>query len=301
MAAIGGPMGLGGGLNPTSSFGSGGSTFDLRGFGSSWGSSGVGQSAGKALSGKGALGGAKGLMSLGSMVPGIGTAFAIGSMALDVAGMFMDDGSGEKAYQEAYQKEMDRFQMEARNRQREEMFQAQLAMVEGQLENNSIAAWDAWSSEQTRLNEVYDKAAFTSQALLKQLLETRGVAAAGERYGKSARRVADVSTLGAFGRSRAQLTRQLQSERSATVQSMKMTYRSLNMANERALAKLAPVEMEFAPEPAYTDYTTSGLKQALQIGQSAMTAVKKGYELTPAGDKFFGKTKPIKQVKIKKD
>lgn len=256
---------------------------------------------GKALSGKGALGGAKGAMSLGSLVPGIGTAFAIGSMALDVAGMFMDDGSGEKAYQEAYQKEMDRFQMEARNRQREEMFQAQLAMVEGQLENNSIAAWDAWSSEQTRLNEVYGKAAFTSQALLKQLLETRGVAAAGERYGKSARRVADVSTLGAFGRSRAQLTRQLQSERSATVQSMKMTYRSLNMANERALAKLAPVEMEFAPEPAYTDYTTSGLKQALQIGQSAMTAVKKGYELTPAGDKFFGKTKPIKQVKIKKD
>jgi hypothetical protein len=255
---------------------------------------------GKALSGKGALGGAKGVMSLGSLVPGIGTAFAIGSMALDVAGMFMDDGSGEKAYQEAYQKEMDRFQMEARNRQREEMFQAQLAMVEGQLENNSIAAWDAWSSEQTRLNEVYDKAAFTSQALLKQLLETRGVAAAGERYGKSARRVADVSTLGAFGRSRAQLTRQLQSERSATVQSMKMTYRSLNMANERALAKLAPVEMEFAPEPAYTDYTTSGLKQALQIGQSGLTAMKKGYELTPAGDKFFGKTKPMKQVKLAK-
>ena len=113
--------------------------------------------------------------------------------------------------------------------------------------------------------------------------------------------MADVSTLGAYGRSRAQLTKQLQSERQATLRSMKMTYRSLNMANERALAKLAPIDMEFAPQPAYTDYTTSGLKQALQIGQSALTAVKKGYELTPAGDKFFGKTKPIKQVKIKKD
>jgi hypothetical protein len=289
-------MGLGGGLNPTSSFGSGGSTFDLRGFGSSWGGSSTGQTnrSGQSLSAASQLAG------FGSMIPGIGTAFAVASFGLDVAGMFLGDTSGEKAYQEAYQKEMDRLQMEARNRQREEMFQAQLAMVEGQLENNSIAAWDAWSSEQTRLNEVYDKAAFTSQALLKQLLETRGVAAAGERYGKSARRVANVSTLGAFGRSRAQLTRQLQSERSATVQSMKMTYRSLNMANERALAKLAPVEMEFAPEPAYTDYTTSGLKQALQIGQSAMTAVKKGYELTPAGDKFFGKTKPMKQVKLAK-
>ena len=173
-------------------------------------------------------------------------------------------------------------------------------MVEGQLENNSVAAWDAWSSEQTRLNEVYGKAAFTAQGLLKSLLETRGTFGAGERYGKSAQRVADVSTLGAYGRSRAQLTKQLQSERQATLRSMKMTYRSLNMANERALAKLAPVDMELAPEPAYTDYTTSGLKQALQIGQSAMTAVKKGYELTPAGDKFFGRTKPMKQVKLAK-
>ena len=55
---------------------------------------------GKALSGKGALGGAKGVMSLGSLVPGIGTAFAIGSMAFDIAGMFMDDGSGERGLPE---------------------------------------------------------------------------------------------------------------------------------------------------------------------------------------------------------
>ena len=250
--------------------------------------------------GSSALGGAKGLMSLGSMLPGIGTAFTVGTMALDVAGMFMDDGSGERAYQEAYQKQMDTMQMEFRNQQREQMFQAQLEMVENQLENNVLSAWDAWSSEQIRLNEVYDKAAFTSQALLKQLVETRGAFAAGERYGKSAGRVANVSTLGAYGRSRTQLTKQLQSERSATMRSMKMTYRSLEMANQRALAKLAAPTMEIAPQPAYTDYTTSGLKQALQIGQSALTAVKKGYDMTPAGDKFFGKTKPMKQVKLAK-
>jgi hypothetical protein len=247
-----------------------------------------------------AMGAAKGAMGLASLIPGVGTAFAVGSMALDVAGMFMDDGSGERAYQEAYQKQMDTMQMEFRNQQREQMFQAQLEMVENQLENNVLSAWDAWSSEQIRLNEVYDKAAFTSQALLKQLVETRGAFAAGERYGKSAGRVANVSTLGAYGRSRAQLTKQLQSERSATMRSMKMTYRSLEMANQRALAKLAAPTMEIAPQPAYTDYTTSGLKQALQIGQSALTAVKKGYDMTPAGDKFFGKTKPMKQVKLAK-
>jgi len=234
------------------------------------------------------------LAGLGSMIPGIGTAFTVASFGLDVAGMFLGDTSGEQAYQEAYQKEMDRFQMEARNRQREEMFQAQLAMVEGQLENNSVAAWDAWSSEQIRLNEVYGKAAFTSQGLLKALLETRGTFGASERTGKSARRVADVSTLGAYGRSRAQLTKQLQSERQATLRSMKMTYRSLNMANERALAKLSPVAMEFAPEPAYTDFSEPALVTALKIGQSAASAIKAGYEMTPGGDKFFGQTKKLK-------
>ena len=287
IGAIGGIAGLGG------SFGTGGLTF-----GAGTSATGALQAGLSKAAGSGA---AKGVAGLGSLLPGIGTAFTLGTMALDVAGMFMDDGSGEKAYQEAYQKQMDTMQMEFRNQQREQMFQAQLAMVENQLENNVLSAWDAWSSEQIRLNEVHDKAAFTSQALLKQLVETRGAAAAGERYGKSAGRVANVSTLGAYGRSRAQLTKQLQSERSATMRSMKMTYRSLEMANQRALAKLAAPTMEVAPQPAYTDYTTSGLKQALQIGQSALTAVKKGYELTPGGDKFFGKTKPLKQVKIKKD
>jgi hypothetical protein len=308
MLSIGGSLGgasYGGGKVATDAFKKG--TKGLTGGGGGFG---LGQFAGGAMTvgsimaeglADNPLGIAKQAMGLGSMIPGIGTAFAVGSMALDVAGMFMDDGSGEKAYQEAYQKQMDTMQMEFRNQQREQMFQAQLEMVENQLENNVLSAWDAWSSEQIRLNEVYDKAAFTSQALLKQLVETRGAFAAGERYGKSAGRVANVSTLGAYGRSRAQLTKQLQSERSATMRSMKMTYRSLEMANQRALAKLAAPTMEIAPEPAYTDYTTSGLKQALQIGQSALTAVKKGYELTPAGDKFFGKTKPIKQVKIKKD
>ena len=275
-------------------FGGGGGTFDLRGYGSTWGGSSTGSKPTQTSRSGKSLGAASQLAGFGSMIPGVGTAFAVASFGLDVAGMFLGDTSGDQAYQEAYQKEMERFQMEDRNRQREEMFQAQLAMVEGQLENNSVAAWDAWSSEQIRLNEVYGKAAFTSQALLKQLLEARGVAAAGERYGKSARRVADVATLGAYGRSRAQLTKQLQSERQATVRSMKMTYRSLNMANERALAKLAPVDMEFAPEPAYTDFSEPAMVTALKIGQSAANAIKAGYEMTPGGDKFFGKTKKIK-------
>jgi hypothetical protein len=293
IGAIGGVAGLGGGL------GSGASTFDLRGFGSSWGSSGIGQSAGKALSGKGALGGAKGLMSLGSMVPGIGTAFAVGSMALDVAGMFMDDGSGEKAYQEAYQLEMDRIRLQQRNEQQERMLQAKLDMVSDQIDNNWEAAGDSWMAEQRRLNEVYDKAAFTSQALLQKLIQVQGAQAAGERYGKSAARANLLSSLGSYGRSRAQISRQLTSERIQATESMRITASNLEKANKRAFAQVAVAPTpEMMLDPVYTDFTADPLGQALKIGQGAATSLKKGWEMTPIGDKFFGiEKKPTKRKK----
>ena len=280
-------------------FGSGGSTFDLRGFGSSWGGSGVGQSAGKALSGKGALGGAKGLMSLGSMLPGIGTAFAVGSMALDVAGMFMDDGSGEKAYQEAYQLEMDRIRLQQRNEQQERMLQAKLDMVSEQIDNNWEAAGDSWMAEQRRLNEVYDKAAFTSQALLQKLIQVQGAQAAGERYGKSAARANLLSSLGSYGRSRAQISRQLTSERIQATESMRITASNLEKANKRAFAQVAVAPTpEMMLDPVYTDFTADPLGQALKIGQGAATSIKKGWEMTPIGDKFFGiEKKPTKRKK----
>ena len=165
-------------------------------------------------------------------------------------------------------------------------------MVTDQLELNVEAAWGLWTSEQIRLNEVYDKAAFASQAMLKQLVQVQGRAAAGERYGKSAERMASIETLGGYGRSRAQLARQLTSETTATARRMKKTHRSLHIANERALAQVAnaPV-MEFMPETPFTDFTPSPLQTGLKIASAGIGAGMAGYDLTPAGDTFFGFTK----------
>jgi hypothetical protein len=242
--------------------------------------------------GAAAMSGAETALDAGSMIPGIGTAFAVASFGLDVAKMFMPDSAAEqRAYNEAYDREMNRFAMEERNRQREEIFQQSIAMATDQLELNFEAAWDSWSSEQIRLNEVYGKAAFASQALLKQLMQVQGRAAAGERYGKSAARVATVETLGGYGRSRAQLVKQLTSERTATARRMEKTYRSLHIANQRAIAKIAMPGAEVMPQVPYTDFTPSPLATGLKIASSAVEAGMKGFELTPEGDTFFGFTK----------
>ena len=244
-----------------------------------------------------AMSGADTALAAGSMIPGIGTAFAVASFGLDVAKMFMPDQAAEqKAYNEAYDREMNRFAMEERNRQRDEIFQQSIAMATDQLELNFEAAWDSWSSEQIRLNEVYGKAAFASQALLKQLMQVQGRAAAGERYGKSAARVATVETLGGYGRSRAQLVKQLTSERTATARRMEKTYRSLHIANQRAIAKIAMPGAEVMPDIPYTDFAPSPLATGLKIASSAVEAGMKGYELTPEGDTFFGFTKGAKST-----
>lgn len=229
---------------------------------------------------------------------GVGETLALASFGIDLIGQAAGGGkAGKQAYQEAYGMEMDRLQMEARNRQRDAMFKARLEMVDKQIDNNWEAAYDAWNSEQIRLNEVYEKAAFTSQDMLQQLVAAQGAQAAGERYGASARRAGLVSTLGAYGRSRSQLSKQLTSERLATERSMKMGARSLMAANERALASISVPDMEFAAANRYTDFSEPALATALKIGQSAVGAFKAGYEMTPGGDSYFGKTKKIPTVK----
>jgi len=235
------------------------------------------------------------------MAFGVGETLALASFGIDLIGKAAGGGkASQQAYQEAYGMEMDRLQMEARNRQRDAMFKARLEMVDRQIDNNWEAAYDAWNSEQIRLNEVYEKAAFTSQEMLQKLVTAQGVQAAGERYGVSARRAGLVATLGAYGRSRSQLAKQLTSERLATERSMKVSARSLMAANDRAMASIAAPDMEFAAANRYTDFSEPALSSALKIAQSGVSAFKAGYEMTPAGDKYFGKTKKIPTVKVEK-
>jgi len=239
-------------------------------------------------------GGSTAAKGLGSLIPGVGTMFAAASFGLDLFNMFRPDPNVyQNAYNESFNRFMAQYQLEQRNKQRIEMYGQQLAMVKSQIENNASAAFESWTSEQLRLNEVYDKAALISQQMLKQLVETQGRSAAREVYGKSARRGALIKTLGAYGRSRATLAKQLTSEVTATERRLAKTQSSLKIANDRALAQVANLPtMEFMPDQPYTDYTKgSPLQTGLKIAQAGIGAGMAGWALTPKGDTFFGFTK----------
>ena len=151
----------------------------------------------------------------------LGLALAGGQLALGVANMVQAGRAREQqvyntTYQNTLNQKLREFATQQKNAQITRAFGSKLDYVTNQIENNYLAAQASWTSEQMRLNDIYAQAAYRSQGMQRRLTEALGASAAREVYGKSARRGALVATLGAYGRTRAQLVEQLLSEKTAT-------------------------------------------------------------------------------------
>jgi hypothetical protein len=228
----------------------------------------------------------------------VGLALAGGQLALGIGQMVAQDKAStqqayNQAYQTTYQNIMQNRMIEMRNERRREMYQAKLNMVRDQISNNAEAAQASYAAEQYRLNDIYDQAAFKQQEMLKRLVEAQGTTAVREVYGKSARRGAAVETLGAYGRTQAQLAAQLVSEQGQSDRNLSNIERQVRSANQQALASVAVLpEMETAvPMSSFGSFAPTGLNTALQIGGLAMGAFQTGWGLTPKGSSFLGISK----------
>jgi hypothetical protein len=200
---------------------------------------------------------------------------------LGVGQMFMGDKAQEQhayneAYKTSYQNSINQFRVEQQNKATAAAYGAKLDYVKQQVENNFLAAQSSWTAEQMRLNEVYDAAAYRSQSMQKMLAEAMGTSAAREVYGKSARRGALVSTLGAYGRTRAQQVDQLISEQTAAQMRMKDTERQMKAQNKLAIAQTSvlPMAATFSPTP-LPGISGGGFGQAaMQLAQIGLGASK---------------------------
>lgn len=231
----------------------------------------------------------------GGMTFGVGEALSIAQLGFSVGKAILGDKVAEqKAYNSAYNttfnNAMGQFRAEKANEYRIKAFEAKLDFNRQQIENNYLAAQSAWTAEQVRLNELYGRAAFKSQAMRKMLLKSMGSSAAREVYGKSARRSALLSTLGNYGRSRAQLTEQLMSENRATqmrmgkVEQQKRAQDALTIAQTSVL----PQFEFFSPTPVM-QARGPGFGQALGgVLGAGLEAFQTGWSMTPTGGDFFG-------------
>jgi hypothetical protein len=243
--------------------------------------------------GGGSAGG--GAASAGLFANPVGLALAGGQLAFGIANMIQKDKVAtqqayNQAYSTTYNNMINQFKVDQQNQQIAAAYTAKLDYTKQQIENNFLAASSAWSAEQMRLNDIYDRAAYKSQAMQKMLAEAMGTAAAREVYGKSAQRGAAVATLGSYGRSRAQLVDQLMSENAASAWRRKQVEQQFKAQNKLAIAQTAvlPMAATFSPTPlaaASGGGFGQAATQALGIG---MSAFQTGLSVTPKGMKFLG-------------
>jgi len=233
--------------------------------------------------------------SAGMFANPVGLALAGGQLAFGIANMIQGQRAQEEAYgQQVYRttlaNSMAQMRADAANRMQAEAFGAKLDFVKRQITNNFLSAMSASTAEQMRLAETFDAAAYRSQAMQKMLKEAIGSAGAREVYGKSARRGALVSTLGAYGRTRAQQADQLMSETTASQMRMDTVFRQMRAANAQAKAQVAilPTAQYAAMQAMPTMSGGGGLSTALQIGQIGMSAFQTGLRNTPKEMKFLG-------------
>lgn len=111
------------------------------------------------------------------------------------------------------------------------------------LRENATAAGRAYASEQLRLNEQFNQAAFAKQDMLTQLVGARGGNLARGQAGKSVAK-ADNAVLAAFGRNNAIMAANLASARNNMIRNVDYTREQLNSANMKAWR-----QVQFAPQP----------------------------------------------------
>lgn len=230
-------------------------------------------------------------MAIGAILGG--AQFALGASKALFAGP--DPAIAQQAFQQSFQNSM----IQYNNQKTEENYVAALAAAREQMGYNADAASRAWSAEQVRLNEIYQKAAFQHEGMVKQLVEAQGYNNAREVSGVSARRANLVSTLGAFGRTRAQLAETLASAREQSERNMETLQYDLESQQRATWGKVSTPPQLQAQLPSFTPPAASGLATALKIGGAALQGLTTAYQFTAPGADFLGikgLEKPIPKV-----
>jgi len=142
----------------------------------------------------------------------VSAVLGVAQLGMGIAGAFGDQQKHiDQVRQGTFSNALSRRKTQMMNEYRQRAYGRQVDFAKMQQEFNADAASRAYVSEQIRFNEQMAEFAFNNVNFQKNLTEEMGKAAAGERYGKSAQRMAAVETLGQYGRNQAVLAKSLAS------------------------------------------------------------------------------------------
>ena len=186
------------------------------------------------------------------------------------------DAAAAKRAGIAYQNIMSQQKTAMMNKYRQRAYERKVQAVREQMQMNMDAANASWQTEQARFNEQMLGFSFNKEALNQQLLQAEGYAAATEQMGRSASRVAALTTAGAYGRAEVKMDLSAQSAKRQFGRNMGKIGAQAYQAD---LAAYGSIEQGPMPEIAQTTYqgaTPGGLNTALTIAGATQSFVGTG-------------------------
>ena len=201
----------------------------------------------------------------------VSAVLGVAQLGMGIAGAFGEQQQHlDQVKQATFANTLSRRKTEMMNQYRQRAYGRQIEYAKGQKEFNADAADRAYIAEQRRFNELMSQFAFNNVNFQKDLSEQMGTAAAGERYGKSAQRMAAVSTLGQYGRNQAILAKSMASASRQSEANLQQIGRRQFQADYQLYGSVMEGPLMEMPEPMYQPGRAPNM--ALSIAKSAMNA-----------------------------
>ena len=197
----------------------------------------------------------------------------LSSVASGVGGM-MQTNASNAASREQYEQQL-KIRSAKWNANRA-VWNNKLVDYKGEYGSNQEAAGRAWASEQYRLNEQFQQAAFQKQDMLAQLIGAQGQLGASEQTGRTAGRL-QMEQVAAYGRNNAVIAENLASARGAMMQRNEDIRRQMISQNNRAWSEVAmsPVGDLAPPPPRMQGQGANILGMVAGIGSSVLGGIGK--------------------------
>jgi len=199
----------------------------------------------------------------------VSAVLGVAQLGMGIAGAFGEQQKHlDQVAQSTFSNTMSRRKTQMMNEYRQRAYGRQVDFAKGQQEFNADAASRAYISEQIRFNEQMAEFAFNNVNFQKNLTEEIGKSAAGERYGKSAQRMAAVETLGQYGRNQAILAKSLASASRQTEANLENISRQHFQADYQVYGSIMEGPLMEMAEPVYQPGRAPNM--ALSIGNTLL-------------------------------
>ena len=203
----------------------------------------------------------------------VSAVLGVAQLGMGIAGAFGEQQKHiDQVRQATFSNMLSRRKTEMMNQYRQRAFGRKVDFAKMQQEFNADAASRAYVSEQRKFNEQMEQFAFNNINFQKNLAETMGTAAAGERYGKSAQRQAALETLGQYGRNQAILAKSIASAARQSEENLVTASRRHFQADFQAYGSIMEGPIMEMAEPLYQ--APRGPNMALSIGGAALGATQ---------------------------